>query len=332
MNLEKDKVSIVVPVFNASKYLAKCIESIEQQTYRNLEIILVDDGSTDDSKKIISFYAKSDCRIKPIYKKNTGVSNTRNVGLSKATGKYVCFSDADDYLMKDYIEYLMLLIKNNNADISLTTKMFGDFDTKQVKKDKVKLMTSSEAVIGILAYNIPIGVYSKMFRNNFLKKNNLNFIEELYMGEGFNFNIDCFQRAKSICVGRRKIYYYRRNNLNSVTTKFSVSKWRNALEAINSIENRLIIKRNEDIENALKFAKWRTTSDAYDALVIADGKKNNVDLYYKWVSFVKKEALCALYVPTSLKNKVRAIIMKVYPAIIPKILIFRKKTHNINIQ
>lgn len=93
------KVSIVIPVYNVEKYLDKCIKSVLKQSHENLEIIMVDDGSTDNSGKIADSYLEKDSRIKVIHKKNEKVSAARNTGIDAATGEYVCFADADDYLM-----------------------------------------------------------------------------------------------------------------------------------------------------------------------------------------------------------------------------------------
>ena len=107
----ENKVSIIVPIYNVENFLEKSINSLINQTYYDIEIILIDDGSTDRSSKIIDEYAIKDSRIIAIHKKNTGVSDTRNVGLSKVSGKYITFIDADDYVEKDYIEEVMKVLK-----------------------------------------------------------------------------------------------------------------------------------------------------------------------------------------------------------------------------
>ena len=112
-----DKISIIVPIYNCEKYLKRCLESIINQTYNNLEIILLNDGSSDNSLKIIKEYKKKDNRIIVIDKKNTGVSDTRNIGIQKASGKYICFCDSDDVLELKYIEIMHKTIKEKNVDL-----------------------------------------------------------------------------------------------------------------------------------------------------------------------------------------------------------------------
>ena len=110
-------ISIIVPVYNVEQFLARCIDSIRAQTYRNIEILLIDDGSTDNSGRVCDEYAKQDGRIKVYHKPNGGVSSARNYGLDRATGKYIGFVDSDDFIAPDMYEYLIQLIKDTNAEI-----------------------------------------------------------------------------------------------------------------------------------------------------------------------------------------------------------------------
>ena len=110
-------VSIVVPIYNVEKYLNRCIENLINQTYRNVEIVLVNDGSTDSCPQICDEYAKKDSRIKVIHKENQGPGVARNTGIENATGDYICFFDSDDYIESDTIEKCVLEITSNDADM-----------------------------------------------------------------------------------------------------------------------------------------------------------------------------------------------------------------------
>ena len=112
-------VSVILPVYNVEKYLIKCLDSVIRQTYQKLEIILVDDGSTDSSGKICDEYANKDGRIKVFHKKNGGLSDARNYGIERSTGEYLAFIDSDDYVDDDYIEFLMNLTESGKYKISL---------------------------------------------------------------------------------------------------------------------------------------------------------------------------------------------------------------------
>ena len=110
--MEKDLISIIIPVYNVEKYLKECVDSVRKQTYKNLEIILIDDGSKDNSGKLCDELAKEDNRIKVIHKENGGLSDARNVGIENATGEYIQFIDSDDFVEKDMIEiYIMIFVK-----------------------------------------------------------------------------------------------------------------------------------------------------------------------------------------------------------------------------
>ena len=115
--MNNDLISIIVPVYNVEKYIVRCLESILSQTYKNIEVIIVNDGSVDKSGEICERYAKKDNRIKLINKSNGGLSDARNKGIDQANGIYITFVDSDDYISQNYVEILYKLIKENNADI-----------------------------------------------------------------------------------------------------------------------------------------------------------------------------------------------------------------------
>jgi glycosyltransferase involved in cell wall biosynthesis len=123
-----EKVSIIVPIYKVEKYLDRCIKSIVDQTYKNLEIILVDDESPDKCPKICDGWAKKDKRIKVIHKKNGGLSDARNEGIKKATGSYIGFVDSDDYIEPNMYELLLNNLLNNNCDISICS-FYVEFDS-----------------------------------------------------------------------------------------------------------------------------------------------------------------------------------------------------------
>ena len=134
-----DLISVIIPVYNVEKYIKKCLNSVINQTYKNLEIILVDDGSTDNSREICDNYARQDNRIKVIHKKNGGLSSARNEALKIATGFYIGFVDSDDYIEPDMYQVLYNLIKKNNADISMVSFYEETHDKVLKEKNSKKL-------------------------------------------------------------------------------------------------------------------------------------------------------------------------------------------------
>ncbi len=321
-----DKITVIIPVYNVAPFLEKCIESVCVQRYENLEIILVDDGSKDESGNICDYYAKTDERVKVIHKKNNGVSSARNSGLDIATGEWICFVDGDDFIMPDYVGYMLALAKGYEADVAITLKMFGNFDQSQSAEENIKIWASEDAVEAILCYRVPIGCYCKLFKRSLLE--DTRFIPEVFIGEGFNFNISTFQKAKRIVAGNMRIYYYRRDNPSSAMTKFSIEKCECGLWALSVIKENLTI-RTERIELAWEFANWRTYSDFYDMCVLSNARMDYQEMYQKCLNVTKEEAFIALKVPTTIQNKIRAIIMWVWPAMIPFIMRIRKYRYHI---
>lgn len=146
----KDLISIIVPVYNVEDYLPECIESIINQTYRNIEVILVDDGSRDKSGEICDYYAKEDIRIKVVHKKNTGVADSRNIGLEVAMGDYLFFVDSDDVLVLDAIEQMLKLSHEYNADMvcadCLCIDEDGNVGPYKGKNNKLTVMNVQESM------------------------------------------------------------------------------------------------------------------------------------------------------------------------------------------
>lgn len=142
----KDIISIIIPVYNVEKYLKKCIQSILNQTYKNIQLILVDDGSTDNSGKICDELKNKDNRIGVIHKENGGLSEARNVGIENATGKYIAFVDSDDYVLKDMYETLYKNLIANDADISICKYQYK----KEEKKVDLKADTKDIVVMNNL--------------------------------------------------------------------------------------------------------------------------------------------------------------------------------------
>ncbi|MDR0232185.1 MAG: glycosyltransferase [Dysgonamonadaceae bacterium] len=314
-------VSVIVPIYNGEKHLLECIDSIINQTHNNIEIILVNDGSSDNSGKIADEYAQKDDRIKVIHQQNSGVSTTRNSGIDASTGDYICFSDADDYLEIDYVEYLLNIAVQADADISLTTEMYMTYVAKnQTKEDKIEIYSPEEATAEILYCKVPIGVYCKMFRRDFLNANKIRFIPEIYIGEGFNFNTAAFQRANKVVFGHKKVYFYRKDNSDSAMTKFSIDKCNMALYAIDNIKKDFVIKTKR-LNTAWEYARWRTTYDMWHWMIVASSDKKYPEIHKKYLHTIKTKAYLSLFIPIKFREKLRAILLVIYP----KLVVYRRK-------
>ena len=163
-----EKISIIVPVYNVEKYLKKCIDSIINQTYKNIEIILVDDGSKDSSGRICDEYIEKDKRIVTIHKKNGGLSDARNEGIKKATGKYLSFIDSDDYIEENMIGNLYKSIIENDSDISTCAKIIEYSNKKIIKNNKSNFcINNNEAMKRMLTFDeIDTSACDKLFKKD----------------------------------------------------------------------------------------------------------------------------------------------------------------------
>ena len=316
-------VSIIVPVYNGQRYLGECIDSILNQDYENIELIIVNDGSKDASSKIIDEYAKKDKRVKAIYQKNSGVSSARNNGINNANGEYITFVDADDYLEKNYVGYLCNLIVENDADISLTP--FPNKVTEGNKKinnkidDYIVLWSGEDAIKNMLYYKVVISSWNKMFSLKLLKKNKVSFNTNLSFGEGFDFTIASFQHSNKVAVGHKRVYNYRVDNANSVMTRFSEKLVTGSIDAQENIKNNFI-NPTEDLDKAWKYSNWHTHCDCLNTIIGCNVKKQYKYLYKQLRKVCKRDAFCVIGAPVSKKEKMKGILYFINPYLAAKII------------
>lgn len=221
-----EKVSVIVPIYNVEQYLAKCINSIISQTYDNIEIILVDDGSTDMCPLICDNYAKIDERIIVIHKANGGLSDARNAGIELASGDYITLIDSDDYIAKDYIETLRNFIKKNNADISICD--FATFNDKGFIKlaNKSsfysKVYTAEQALeCALLGRPFLFSAWGKMYKKHLF--NEIRYPKDKIF-EDLGTTYKLFDKCKVITFINVKLYYYYIRNNSISYSRFSYKK------------------------------------------------------------------------------------------------------------
>lgn len=206
------KVSIIIPVYNCEAYLEKCLQSVISQTYNELEIIVIDDGSTDDSAKIIKKI--DDNRLICFLQENKGVSYTRNFGLSVATGKYVTFLDGDDYLSADYIENFVNIAEQNDSDVCVCGYTMVDNEENiifQIEPHSEYIPYQHEEY----AYNI-LGILSRFYRKEFLDLYNIRFDENREIrGEDLPVSVLTNALGKNIKCVKQSGYYYVQHNKSS---------------------------------------------------------------------------------------------------------------------
>lgn len=214
-------VSLIVPVYKAEKYIDKCVESIVNQTYQNLEIILVDDGSPDNCPKICDEWAKKDSRIKVIHKENGGVSSARNVGLDNVNGEYVMFVDSDDWLEVSAVNDLLVgrgfdFICGSCNVICKKKIITKVLEKKEYDKNSLKQFFKDEKGSNFYFSN----PWAKLYKYSLIKENNLQFNERLKAGEDYNFNINFFSYARKFIALSSIIYNYNALNSSSITHNY----------------------------------------------------------------------------------------------------------------
>lgn len=206
-------ISIIVPIYNAEKYLNKCIDSLISQTKDELEFILINDGSTDNSEKIIKTY--HDKRIKYYKQKNQGIGKTRNFGIEKANGKYIMFLDSDDYLEKNATKLMFDKAFSTNSDLVICDYYKVKEDVKE-EQNLTDFKTTTLEKTPNLLYDINLSPWNKIYKSSLIKENNIRFVENLKY-EDVPFVAEALDKAKKITKLNRCLNYYVIHN-NSETT------------------------------------------------------------------------------------------------------------------
>ena len=216
------KVSIIVPVYNTEKYLARCIDSILAQTFTDFELILVNDGSKDNSGKICDEYAQKDSRIVVIHKENGGVSSARNKGIDVAQGEWISFVDSDDWISSDFLSSFTY-----DADLMICgIELFGTKHSQQIP-DSQHLQNTTE-IYTWLASNCHRGYvpspWAKVFKTSIIQNNNIAFNTSIIRGEDAIFNFDYIQYCDSIKLFNIASYhYYYITEITSIGSKYAIS-------------------------------------------------------------------------------------------------------------
>lgn len=246
------KISVIIPVYNAEKYLTKCLNSIVNQTYTNLEIILVNDGSKDSSLNICYEYNKKDDRIKIINNDNHGASYSRNCGIDISTGEYIMFIDADDYVENSFIEKLFVCDEYEIYDLFISC--YTDFYSKNIFKEQKLIdrdmlsFVLQKDYLNIVKYlRTPWG---KIYKSNIIKKNNIKFPVDYVTAEDQIFNFVYLKYVKKYRFLNEGLYFYRHENKDSLSSSKSYEAFISNIKKLNiekSFLNEMNIENKEKI-------------------------------------------------------------------------------------
>lgn len=251
------KVSVIVPVYKTEKYINRCIDSILSQTFSDIEVILVDDGSPDNCPKICDEYATKDSRVKVIHQKNSGVSSARNAGLKVCCGEYLLFVDADDYISSDMIENLFLAIGkkydvaiSGYTEIGLTVKT-EIYDYKGCKSKDDFILHCIQNTGGV--------VCSKLYKTSIIKKNDIFFNENLIQSEDLIFALNVFLKSDTFITIDKADYFYDRRDESNVN--IDLSDWLNKNLIVHDLIQNIL--ENYNIEGKAAVIKKRLENVMY---------------------------------------------------------------------
>lgn len=242
--MNNKKISVIVPIYKVEQFLDKCIESLVNQSYKNIEILLIDDGSPDGSGAICDRWAEKDSRIIVIHKKNEGVAVARNAGLAAATGDYIGFVDGDDYCFKNMYEHLIKNAEENDADISMCDYYESDTETDDVgnASSKTELVDYGTAMKNVCMGEYLYGVlWNKIYKTELVKG---IIMPSLRCSQDLPYNYFAFKRAKTIVFSNEKQYFYRVRETSTTKSKFGYG----ALDAVKAHEIILENEKNDEYE------------------------------------------------------------------------------------
>lgn len=254
-------ISVIVPIYNVEKYLDRCVDSIINQTYKNLEIILVDDGSPDNCPQMCDDYAKKDSRIKVVHKENGGLSDARNVGMKVATGEYVSFIDSDDYVSLDFYETLLETIVDNDSDIVEcgVVKFYENEKFDKYNDDlKVTNYDTVDALDGLINENpFKQHVWNKLYKSN-IALDIPYAVGKLNEDEFWTYQI--FGKAKKVTRINKTMYYYFQRGSSIMGNGYNIKR-------LDALEGKM--NRQAYIEKNFPILTTKAKVDLYGSCIFA---------------------------------------------------------------
>lgn len=275
-------ISVVVPVYNVEKYVAKCLKSIIGQSYKNLEILVVDDGSTDGSGRICDEFMSNDSRIRVIHQKNGGLSIARNVGIEKARGEFVCFVDSDDYVKENFVKKLYEAVLRWGADVAVCgyEEKNGSSSVDVLSKEEV--LSGEEATIKLLVQqeNIDVIAWNKVYRRELFTKSGVRF------PEGMKYE-DSLTTYKLLSLAKRVVYiseasyvYLRRDDSITKSDKKEESLKMRELAARSAVD---YFKKNLRLAQAAEVSRLLAKYAFLDASIRGEVGKEYGEDALKWI-------------------------------------------------
>ena len=315
--MEDAKISVIVPVYKVEKYLDRCVESIVNQTYKNLEIILVDDGSPDDCPVMCDAWAKKDERIQVIHKENGGLSSARNAALDISTGEYVCFVDSDDWIDSDMIEVLVRCVSEKKADVAMCG-FYMDYSGER-ESDHVSLgsrVIEGEGIFkAFILDEIRPEMCGKLYAMNLFL--DMRFDTKTKYAEDLQMNYHIMKKVKSFVSLDTCKYHYIQSNDGSITAPYMTDGRAQGYKITK------FFVENETDPELRKLCVWRHVRGTFAILSRVVNGEDRVfyDRYYKEllseILTYKKDIL--IYSRFSIKYKIAVVLIMVSPQLYLKV-------------
>lgn len=319
-------ISVIVPVYNVEKYLERCVKSIAAQTYKDLEILLIDDGSTDKSGEMCDDFQQTDSRIKAFHKQNGGLSDARNYGIEHSAGEFISFVDSDDYIDEKMLETLHRLITENDADLAVCSAMdvFEGKEVTQVKEIKEFNLNKVESYKYMLRGDGIPSACNKLYKRQTV--GNVRFpVGKLYE-DGF-FTPQILKKVEKTAVTSKPMYYYFRR-ADSITTKPFRKGDLDVIEAY----DKCVKQVKELCPEALPYAEFRYRNayfNVLDKMLMRDDCKE-IPEYKQVVKYLKKHTAQIVKDPGFGKmRKIAAVALKFSVPLYKKILLTKQKIYKI---
>lgn len=277
-------ISVIVPVYNVEQYLCKCVDSIINQTYKNIEILLIDDGSTDESGSICDMYSQKYDNIITYHKKNGGLSSARNYGIERASGEYIGFVDSDDYIHNEMYERLYSLLIENDADLSecLLANVYNGKVRQNNEKERVLVVNSETAIDYALKAEIAnVVAVDKLYRRSLF--DHIRYPEGKTIEDGFII-VEILSECSRIVISTEQMYYYVHRRGSITTDSFSAKD----LDAIEAYEKNYSIVK-EKYPAILDSARMRLCWAHFYVLdkIIYDDSEDNKDIKKRVISYLR---------------------------------------------
>ena len=299
------KVSIVIPVFNAENYILDCLESIKNQSYKSIEIIVVDDGSSDNTVTIVNNQINQDSRVYLYQNPKKGVSSARNFGIQQATGDFITFVDADDLIAPSMISVLCGMMSKNSCDCTSVkfTNSFNNLDLTDergnirsyMRKEQYKVLAEGNGY-----------AWTKMYKLSLLKENDILFDENISIGEDILFNSQYFKISNELVESDKELYFYRLNS-NSAVNRLDNYKWFDFIFVYSEL---LKIDMPSNIKNDIEFNYAQILMEAKHRMQYCKSVSITND---KISSLIRKYARCNSQF--SIIQNLKVLIFRFFPRI-----------------